>query len=305
MPVEKSVGSPLVECTPEALSILDPRYRVTRINAEFTRVFGYSPEEALGKRIDELIVPPDRSAETCWIGETLAKGEKVTLETKRQRKDGTQVDVCISTAPVIIGGRQAAIYALYRDISDQKRAEALSSALYRIAERTSSAEDLQQFYAAMHNIVGELMNARNFYIALYDPVTQLLSFPYFVDEEDPTPAPKKLGRGLTEYVLRTGEPLLATPRVFDELVLRGEVTLIGAPSVDWMGVPLKIASNTFGVLVVQSYTDNVRFGERDRDILTFVSQQLASAIEHKGNEEALRRSEARYRSCYGHATART
>ena len=294
--VQQAFLEQLVECTPEALSILDPRYRVTRINAEFTRVFGYSPEEALGKRIDELIVPPDRSAETCWIGETLAKGEKVTLETKRQRKDGTQVDVCISTAPVIIGGRQAAIYALYRDISDQKRAEALSSALYRIAERTSSAEDLQQFYAAMHNIVGELMNARNFYIALYDPVTQLLSFPYFVDEEDPTPAPKKLGRGLTEYVLRTGEPLLATPRVFDELVLRGEVTLIGAPSVDWMGVPLKIASNTFGVLVVQSYTDNVRFGERDRDILTFVSQQLASAIEHKGNEEALRRSEARYRS---------
>ena len=294
--VQRAFLEQLVECTPEAISILEPRYRVTRINAEFTRVFGYTPEEALGQRIDELIVPPDRSAETRWIGETLEKGEKVTLETKRRRKDGSLVDVCISTAPVIIGGTQAAIYALYRDISDQKRAEALSSALYRIAERTSSAEDLQQFYAAMHNIVGELMNARNFYIALYDPATQLLSFPYFVDEEDPTPVPKKLGRGLTEYVLRTGEPLLATPRVFDELVRRGEVELIGAPSLDWMGVPLKIANNTFGVLVVQSYTDNVRFGERDRDILTFVSQQLASAIEHKGNEEALRRSESRYRS---------
>ena len=294
--VQRAFLEQLVECTPEAISILDPHYRVTRINAEFTRVFGYKPEEALGQRIDKLIVPPDRSAETRWISETLEKGEKVTLETKRQRKDGSLVDVCISTAPVIIGGAQAAIYALYRDISDQKRAEALSSALYRIAERTSSAEDLQQFYAAMHNIVGELMNARNFYIALYDPVTQLLSFPYFVDEEDPTPAPKKLGRGLTEYVLRTGEPLLATPRVFDELMRRGEVELIGAPSLDWIGVPLKIANNTFGVLVVQSYTDNVRFGERDRDILTFVSQQLASAIEHKSNEEALRRSESRYRS---------
>src|SRR5437868_11393871 len=286
--VQQAFLEQLVECTPEALSILDPRYRVTRINAEFTRVFGYSPEEALGKRIDELIVPPDRSAETCWIGETLAKGEKVTLETKRQRKDGTQVDVCISTAPVIIGGRQAAIYALYRDISDQKRAEALSSALYRIAERTSSAEDLQQFYAAMHNIVGELMCARNFYIALYDPETQVLSFPYFVDEHDPTPAPKKLGRGLTEYVLRTGETLLCTPDVFDGLVKRGQVELIGAPSLDWLGVPLKAGNTTFGVLVVQSYTDNVRYREKEKDILTFVSHQMASAIEHKRSEEALR-----------------
>src|SRR5438132_2120145 len=63
-----------------------------------------------------------------------------------------------------------------------------------------------------------------------------------------------------------------------------------------MGVPLKIGNNSFGVLVVQSYTDSVRFGERDKEILVFVSQQLASAIDHKRNQEALRRSEARYRS---------
>src|SRR5438132_3611957 len=63
-----------------------------------------------------------------------------------------------------------------------------------------------------------------------------------------------------------------------------------------MGVPLKAANRVFGVLVVQSYTANVRYGEKDRDILTFVSQQLASAVEHKRHEEALRRSEARYRS---------
>jgi two-component system, cell cycle sensor histidine kinase and response regulator CckA len=294
--VQRAFLEQLVECAPEAISILDTRYCVTRINSEFTRMFGFTPEEALGQRLDGLIVPPDRNAEVRWIGESLEKGQKITLDTKRQRKDGTLVDVCISSASVMIGGTQVATYALYRDVSDQKRAEALSSALYRIAERTSSAADLQQFYAAIHNIVGELMYARNFYIALYDSTTQLLSFPYFVDEEDPTPAPKKLGRGLTEYVLRIGEPLLATPQVFEELCARGEVELIGAPSLDWMGVPLKVANNTFGVLVVQSYNQHIRFGERDRDILTFVSQQLASAVEHKRNEEALRRSEARYRS---------
>jgi len=66
--------------------------------------------------------------------------------------------------------------------------------------------------------------------------------------------------------------------------------------VDWMGVPLRAGNETFGVLVVQSYSEDVRFGERDKEILTFVSQQLASAIDHKRHEEALRRSEARYRS---------
>jgi len=177
-----------------------------------------------------------------------------------------------------------------------ERAEELNAALYAIAARSQSAEDLQQFFAAIHNIVGLLMNARNFYVALYDPQSQLLSFPYFVDEQDPTPAPKPLGRGLTEFVLRSGEPLLATPAVFSELVQCGEVELIGASSVDWLGVPLKSAANCIGALVVQSYSENTRFGDRDREILKFVSQQLAAAIEHKRYEEALRRSEARSRS---------
>jgi two-component system, cell cycle sensor histidine kinase and response regulator CckA len=294
--VQRAYLEQLVDCAPEAISILNAPYRIMRINGEFTRMFGYAAEEALGQRIDSILVPPDRHAETRWIAERLEQGHKVAIETKRRRKDGTMVDVSLSAAPVIVAGAQVAVYVLYRDISAQKRAEALSSALYRIADRSNSAEDLQQFYASIHNIVSELMYARNLYIALYDAATQLLTFPYFVDEEDARPDPKKLGRGLTEYVLRTGESLLATQAIFDEMVRSGDVELIGAPSLDWLGVPLKVGNNTFGALVVQSYTENVRFGERDKEILTFVSQQLASAIEHKRNEQALRRSEARYRS---------
>ncbi len=286
----------LVECAPEAISILDPEYRITRLNGEFTRIFGFGPAEALGQRIDSLIVPPDRSAETRWIGELLVKGQKVVLETKRQRKDGTLLDVFISTAPIMNDGKQVAMCVLYRDITEQKRTEALHSALHRITEETSTAEDLPQFYEAVHGIVGELMYDRNFYIAIYDPLTQLLSFPYFEDEMDSRPAPKKLGKGLTEYVLRTGEPLLCTPEIFDGLAKQNEVESIGAPSLDWLGVPLKAGIATFGVVAVQSYSANVRFGEKEKEILNFVSQQLASAIEYKRHEDALRRSEARYRS---------
>ena len=294
--LQKAYFEQLVECAPEAITILDREFQITRLNSEFTRIFGFDAAEALGQRIDALIVPPDRSAETCWITDLLVKGKKVVLETKRQRKDGTLLDVFISAAPMVINGEQVAMCVLYRDISEQKRAEALHSALYRITQKTSSDDDLQQFYTAVHGIVGELMYARNFYIALYDPLTQLLSFPYFEDEGESRPAPRRLGKGLTEYVLRTGEPLMCGPEMFDELVKRGEAELIGAASLDWLGVPLKAGNTTFGVLVVQSYGAGARFGEKDKEILQFVSQQLASAIEYKRNEEALRRSEARYRS---------
>ncbi|HEX9112337.1 MAG TPA: PAS domain S-box protein, partial [Terriglobales bacterium] len=294
--VEKAYLEQILENAPEAICIADPEMRIMRINGEFTRLFGFSTAETIGSPIEPLIVPPDRYTETAWIAESVQKGRKLSLETRRRRKDGSLVDVLLSVSPVLANGRRIATYASYRDITEQKRTEELNSALYAIAARNQANEDLQQFYAAIHNIVGQLMNARNFYIALYDPQTQVLSFPYFVDEADEAPQPKRLGKGLTEYVMRTGEPLLATPAVFEELVRRSEVELIGAPSVDWLGVPLKSGTTSIGALVVQSYHEHIRFGERDREILEFVSQQLASAIEHKRYEEALRRSEARYRS---------
>jgi len=294
--IEKAYFEQIIENAPEAISIVDEDLRILRVNGEFTRLFGFTAAEAAGRRLDQLIVPPDRYSETAWIAESIKTKSKLTLETRRQRKDGSLVEVLLYTSLVTLNGKGVGAYASYRDITEQKRAEELNAALYAIAARSQSAEDLQQFFAAIHNIVGQLMNARNLYIALFDPQSQLLSFPYFVDEQDPTPAPRPLGRGLTEYVLRSGEPLLATPAVFDELVQRGEVESIGAPSLDWLGVPLQTGASCIGVLVVQTYSENIRFGDRDREILKFVSQQLAAAIEHKRDGEALRRSEARSRS---------
>ncbi len=173
---------------------------------------------------------------------------------------------------------------------ERKRAAALQEARERIAAAADGARDLGEFYAAVHGFVGELIDARNFYIALYDEEQETLSFPYFVDEFDPTPAPKRLGRGLTEYVIRSGKPLLASPELFSELVNRGEVEEIGAPSLDWIGVPLRSGARIFGALVVQSYSRAIRFGERETNLLTEVSQHIAAALARKHADASIRRS---------------
>jgi two-component system cell cycle sensor histidine kinase/response regulator CckA len=141
-----------------------------------------------------------------------------------------------------------------------------------------------------------LMYANNFYIALYDVQNQLLSFPYYVDEIHPPPQPRKLSLGRTEYVLRTGESLLCTSDLFAKMVGSGDLEASERDPLDWLGAPLKVADRTFGVVAVQSYAPNARLEEADKQVLTFVSQQLAIAIERKRNEEALRQSEVRYRS---------
>jgi PAS domain S-box-containing protein len=133
-------------------------------------------------------------------------------------------------------------------------------------------------------------------VALYDRNTETFRFPFWADQFDPVPGPLKVGRSCTAYVFRTGRPSLITQEVFDKLARRGEVELVGTPSPIWLGVPLTTPSETLGVLVVQHYEDPQAYTERDLDLLISVGGQIALAIQRKQVEDALRRSEAKYRS---------
>src|SRR6058998_2682902 len=192
--------------------------------------------------------------------------------------------------PLRLDGRSVGRVWSFRDVTVRRRAECVQEAVYHISHTAHTADNLQELLHTIHEIVGELMPAKNFYVSLYDADKDRLEFPYFVDEIDLTcdVKPRKLRKGLTEYVLRTGQPLLATPEVYERLVAAGEVELIGAPSIDWLGVPLKVKDRTIGVVVTQTYSQGVRYGPAELDILTFVSSQMAMAIERKRVEDAWR-----------------
>ncbi|TAM44745.1 MAG: transporter substrate-binding domain-containing protein [Acidobacteria bacterium] len=187
-------------------------------------------------------------------------------------------------------GRPATVMAI-TDVHERRRAQEVEAAIYEISRAAGASENLQELFASLHRTVARLMPATNFYIALYDAARDLLAFPYFVDEVDAKPEPLKPGRGLTGYVLRTGEPLLATDEAVAALEQGGEMESLGAPSVDWLGVPLKAGGVTIGVLAVQSYTGTVRYTEADRQILSYVSIQAAHAIERRRAEDELQESQ--------------
>lgn len=172
------------------------------------------------------------------------------------------------------------------------RIEQVQQATYQISQAASSANDLSELFRLIHKILGGLMPAENFYIALYDSSSDMVSFPYYEDQFDQPPDPHKPGKGLTEYVLRTGEGLLASPEVFQALITADEVEEVGAPSVDWLGVPLKIGERIIGVMVLQTYVAGLRFGEEELNIARFVSSQVAMAIDRKRSEAALREAKS-------------
>ncbi len=292
-----SVLRATLESTADGILVIDKDGKITILNQRFIEMWrvpasivaSRDDSQALTFVLNQLIDPEGFLAK---VRELYTQTDAESFDVLKF-KDGRVFERY--SRPQRIGGKSVGRVWTFRDVTGRERAETVQSALYRIAEKTSSAADLPEFYAFLHDIVGELMYAANFYIALYDEDTQMLSFPYFVDEIETAPSPEKVGRGLTEYVLRTEQPLLATPEKFQSLLEQGEIEEIGAVSVDWLGVPLKTGERIFGVLVVQSYTEENRFGEKEKEILTFVCRHIATALERKWAEEALRKSEERYR----------
>ena len=118
---EKAHFESLVEYAMEGIVIADRDGRILRANSEFQRVFGYTTAELVGRRLDDLIVPPEHMKEAVSLTQRVLRGEKVTIEAVRRRKDGRKVPVSIIASPIFLAENLEAVFGIYRDISDQKK----------------------------------------------------------------------------------------------------------------------------------------------------------------------------------------
>ncbi len=249
------------ERTEKALRISEEKYRsfvqnfqgiAYRARMNWTPMFfhgaveeitGYTESELIAGKPpwNELIHPED------WIriqqsARNIAEIPNHTTEREYRirRKDGQYrwiLDLCQNESdsqgnPVLVQG------SLY-DISERKRMEKVQAALFKISEATSLSSNIEELLRTVHSILGTLIDTTNFYVALYDASTDHYTFPYVVDEcSDATDLkPEQLKKTLTDYVRRTGEPLLADAAKDEELRLAGEVELVGEPSEIWLGAP--------------------------------------------------------------------
>jgi len=259
------------------------------------QVLGYEREEMGGiEGWEEMIHPEDR-AEALRLLEVAEKDrETYDVDYRFRHKNGSYRWLHDRGFFLIEDDRNVRrMIGMMQDIHDRKQAELLQNAVYLIAQAADKSAGLSDLFKSVHNIIGTVMPAGNFYIARYDDKEDMISFPYFVDEEDTPPAPKKSGKGLTEYVIRTGKPLLCDEATDRDLRGRGEVEVVGAPSAIWLGVPLIVDGKTTGAMVVQHYSDPNAYGGAELRMLEFVSSQVARSIERKRAEEALRGSEQR------------
>jgi len=188
-----------------------------------------------------------------------------------------------------INGNPIRVAGSSQDTTERKTNELIQAGITQISDAALSASAIQELIGSVHEAVKMLMPARNFYVALYDSHADWMTFPFHSDEKNTPMPPRKLGRDLTSYVIRTGRALRSTPEIFSELIESGEVSSEGVRGTDWLGVPLRSEGAVVGVLAVHSYDSFTRITEAHKEILLVLAAQVAVSLERMQAREALQR----------------
>ncbi len=187
------------------------------------------------------------------------------------------------------------IKRLENSVQRARRAELINKTLFYIASDLNTCESLEDLYSSIYRRVSGLMDISNFFIALYHRDKKAIEYVFRRDQEADL-SPKWIYRcdekpTLTGDVIIKKAPLLLDEQQLIELGAKGRVR--GRLPKNWLGIPLMVKTEVLGVMAVKSYTNPVKYNQGHVELLNFVSDTIAAAIEKKRAEKELDRTKKR------------
>lgn len=243
--------------------------------------------------------PCKDSQHPCPVNITKSTKKPATVEHIHYDKQGKQVEHEVHSYPIFNNeGEVVQVIEYSLDISKRREAEKalmreydLQAVLYQIASAGQNSNSVVDLGHTIHDSLGHILDTKNFYIAIGNANSEKLSFPVFVDENDENPGTIPFGNGMTEYLINSGQSLLANASDIHDMHDTGNIKLVGTPPKIWLGTPMRFRGENIGAIVVQNYNDANRYDESHVKLLEFVSSQIAISLVAKQAEEKLAMSE--------------
>ncbi len=277
---EKALLEHLIDAAPEGIVLTDFDGRVLRVNKGFTKLFGYSAEEAQNRMVDDLLVPDECREEAERVDEEAATGETAIRETVRLDKQGNRINVSLIASSVIANDQPIAFLGIYRDITREIKSRLMQEIQYNISTVALQDFDIFDIYPTIVKEIGRLWNVNNFFIALYNREKDTLNFPFFADERDhfqETDAKNTL----TGWVIKNNKSVLLDENDILQIEKTGAISLVGSPCKIWMGVPLKMDDEVIGAICLQDYKRVDAFNNDDLQVFEFIANQMVLTIQRR------------------------
>ena len=296
----------LVDNTSDLIQLLTLDGKFIFVNRAWREALGYNSDEISALTLYDVL-HPDYAASTLGLLKRIQQGDKLPYaETVFRTKAGKTLFLSGSVNCRFDNGRPTAFRCILHDTTGKIRAEKSQKLYYSIANWTINTPNLAELYPKIHEELGNIIDARNFFIALYDSSKTYLSFPYYVDEYFGSAmrfTKRKLGNGIIEYTILANKPLFLYERDIRQLAEQHHIDLYGQrqPQV-MLTAPLRIGDEITGIIGVRSYDDAQTYGIRDLELLEFISGQVALAIARKQSEARLDKQNARLNAIFDSST---
>ena len=224
------------------------------VNHAWKDKLGYETAEIEKLNIKDII-HPDYVRSTLRKFNRILKGEKLyKFETVFLNKEGKSIHLAGSVTCRFEHAKPTAFRCILYDITDKIRAEKAQNLYHSISNLTIQSINLDDLYQNIHKELGKIIEAKNFYITLYNQEKNYLYFPYYVDEYlggEVRLNQRRAGKGITEYAIEYNKSLFLYEEQIIQLAIENKIEIYGIIPKIWLGVPLKIGNRITGIIAVK------------------------------------------------------
>jgi len=262
----------------EGMRITDAEGKILMVNDAFCRMVRKPAGELIGSEFTIVFSAENQEAISRYKDKFKLNRIVPRFETEIELWDGAKFWFSIFSSYIEWDDGKKVLLSVFRDVTEAKKSEIIQNVIFEINNAIYEIYDFKKLLAKIHHTLSKIVSTESFFIALYNKENDTIDIPYSIDQ-DGVRNNLPIKDTFTGYVIKTKDSLLVDEEESMAMVTAGEAKIVGKPSKIWLGVPIKIKDEVFGVVVIQDYHDRNAIGIEQQVMIEYVSDQIGLALE--------------------------